>query len=157
MKELEVKQALPQLQALLDEREITRGLSRFARILDTKSWDQLGDVFAQDISFDYGAAGEQHGMTALRANMTRFLDQCGGTQHLIGSVLVDVDGDHAVSSSYVQARHQAVGDTGGKVFDSNGEYIDRWERRPEGWRIVRRDARWATLTGDSSVIAGKQK
>src|SRR5438270_13147142 len=32
------------LQALLDEREIVRALSLFARILDTKQWDKLPDV-----------------------------------------------------------------------------------------------------------------
>lgn len=143
----------PELQSLLDEREITRGLSRFARILDSKSWDQLSDVFAEDLSFDYGSGGEQQGMNALRENMTRFLDCCGGTQHLIGSILIDVDGDKAISRAYVQARHQSAGDTGGQVFDSNGEYIDRWERRPGGWRIVRRDAKWASLTGDPAVIS----
>jgi len=141
------------IQALLDEREITRALSRFARILDTKSWNDLPEVFAHDLSFDYGAGGEQRGMDALRVNMTRFLDRCGGTQHLIGSILVDVDGDQAISRAYVQARHQAVNNPGGTVFDSNGEYVDRWERRAEGWRIVRRDVIWATLSGDPTVIA----
>jgi 3-phenylpropionate/cinnamic acid dioxygenase small subunit len=141
------------LQTLLDERDITRGLSRFARILDSKNWDELPTVFAADLSFDYGAGGEQQGIEALRANMTRFLDICGGTQHLIGSILVDVSGDQAVSRAYVQARHQAVGSTGGAVFDTNGEYIDRWERRPEGWRIIRRDALWSAMTGDPAVIA----
>jgi hypothetical protein len=153
MTELEILGAMPQIQALLDEREITRGLSRCARILDSKSWDKLSEVFADDLSFDYGAGGEQQGMDALRATVTRFLDLCGATQHLIGSVLVDVDGDHAVSRAYVQARHQAVGAIGGQVFDSNGEYVDRWERRTAGWRIVRRDATWAVLTGEASVIA----
>ena len=141
------------LQALLDEREIVRALSRFARILDTKRWDNLADVFAHDVSYNYGTTGEQKGMDALRANMQRFLDCCGGTQHLIGSILVDVDGNHAVSRAYVQARHQGKDDPGGPVFDSNGEYVDKWERRPEGWRIVRRDALWMTHTGDRSVIA----
>jgi hypothetical protein len=29
-------------------------VSRFAHIVDTKSWGNLGDVFAEDINFDYG-------------------------------------------------------------------------------------------------------
>tara|TARA_R110002124_G_scaffold68091_9_gene184659 strand:+ start:2153 stop:2602 length:450 start_codon:yes stop_codon:yes gene_type:complete len=144
------------LQTLLDERDIIRGLSRFARILDNKQWDELSEVFAEDLSFDYGAGGEQSGIVALRANMTQFLDICGPTQHLIGSILVDVNGDEAFSRAYVQARHQAVGGSGGPVFDTNGEYIDRWARRPEGWRIIRRDAIWATLTGDPAIIAAGQ-
>ena len=140
----------------MDEREITRGLSRFARILDNKKWDELSDVFAEALSFDYGAGGEQQGIAALRANMTKFLDICGATQHLIGSIQVDVNGDEALSRAYVQARHQALGASGGPVFDTNGEYIDRWKRRPEGWRIIRRDAVWSTLTGDPAIIlAGK--
>lgn len=142
----------PTPQALLDEREIIRGLSRFARILDNKQWDRLSDVFAQDISFDYGTGGDQHGMAALTANMRRFLDRCGGTQHLIGSILVDVDGDRATTRSYVQARHQRVNDPAGPIFDSNGEYVDQWERRDEGWRIVRRDAIWAAHTGDPMIL-----
>lgn len=144
------------LQSLLDEREITRGLSLFARILDRKQWDRLDEVFAEDLSFDYGsdfgATGEAAGIAALRENMTRFLDRCGPTQHLIGSILVDVDGDDAVSRAYVQARHQRANDPSGPVFDTSGEYVDRWQRRPEGWRIVRRDARWATFSGDPAVI-----
>lgn len=140
------------LQQLLDEREITRGLSEFARILDNKEWDRLGEVFAEDLCFDYGADGEQQGMNALRENMRRYLDVCGGSQHLIGSILVDMDGDQAVSRSYVQARHQRPGDFGGAVYDSNGEYVDEWQRRPEGWRIVRRDVRWFAHYGDPAVI-----
>jgi 3-phenylpropionate/cinnamic acid dioxygenase small subunit len=118
------------LQMLLDERDIVRGLSRFARILDSKSWDRLCEVFAEDLSFDYGAAGEQQGIDALRATMTRYLDRCGPTQHLIGSILVEVDGDTARSRAYVQARHQAAENAGGAVFDSSGEYVDHWRRRP---------------------------
>jgi hypothetical protein len=148
-----VKQTSPTLAALTDERDIMRGLSCFARILDGKQWDRLGEVFARDICFDYGSGQDEHGMAALTLNMRRFLDRCGGTQHLIGSVLVDIEGDRATSRSYVQARHQRVGDAAGPIFDSNGEYVDLWERRAEGWRIVRRDARWAAHTGDPAILA----
>lgn len=144
----------PDLRALQDERAITRGLSRFARVLDTKDWASLGDVFAADLTFEYGE-GERAGMAALTEQMRRYLDRCGGTQHLLGSILVDVDGDRAVSRAYVQARHQRTDDRGGTVFDSNGEYVDRWERRAEGWRIVRRDASWASHSGDSAILYAK--
>lgn len=140
------------IQVLLDERDISRGLSTFARILDGKRWQDLHLVFAMDIEFDYGTGEEQSGMDALRANMARYLDRCGGTQHLIGSILVDVDGDRALSQAYVQARHTGAAEHDKRIFDTNGEYIDRWERRAEGWRIVRRDARWASMSGDAAVI-----
>lgn len=139
-------------QTLRDERDIRHGLARFARVLDHKQWDALGDVFAEDLSFDYGHGGEQHGLTALREHMRLFLDLCGGSQHLLGSIRIEVDGDRAVSHSYVQARHQGLGELAGDFFDSNGEYADRWERRPQGWRIVRRDSSWYARAGNPAVI-----
>jgi ketosteroid isomerase-like protein len=145
--------AMSSLQTLLDERHIHRALARFARIADAKKFDSLAEVFADNVQFDYGSGQVERGIAALRALLHRHLDRCGGTQHLIGSVFVDVDGDRAISHAYVQARHQRVGDFIGQVFDSNGEYVDRWERRQEGWRVVRRDVTWAANTGDPAIIA----
>jgi ketosteroid isomerase-like protein len=142
------------LQTLLAEREIVRGLGRFARIVDGREWSAVGDVFADDIVFDYGDGGEKRGMAALLDQFARFLDPCGPSQHLIGSIMVEVDGDTAVSRAYVQARHQPPKPAPHQFFDTSGEYIDRWERRPEGWRIVRRDARWLTSVGDPAIIWG---
>lgn len=136
---------------LHDERDIVRQLSRFARILDRKDWNALEQVFAPDVNFEYGE-GEKIGLPDLTEQMRRYLDICGGTQHLLGSVLVDLDGDTAVSRASVQARHQRKDDPLGPIFDSNGEYVDRWERRPQGWRIVRRDAIWATQNGDPAIL-----
>ncbi|MEO6092703.1 MAG: nuclear transport factor 2 family protein [Novosphingobium sp.] len=140
------------LQRLLDERDIERGLARFSRLIDARAWDRLEDVFAADLSFDYGAEGEQHGIAALRATMSRYLDGSGATQHLIGNLDVQIDGDRAVSWTYVQARHQRGGDVAGPTFDSNGEYVDTWARRAAGWRIVRREARWAIHSGDPLIL-----
>jgi ketosteroid isomerase-like protein len=135
-----------------DERAILNALGDFARILDRKSWGRVGEVFANDITFNYGDGQEQSGIAALHANFTRFLDRCGATQHLLGSIQVEIDGDTAISRAYVQARHQGLGEKSQAVFDTNGEYTDRWERRPEGWRIVRRDVFWNMFSGDSSVL-----
>ncbi|TCM14684.1 SnoaL-like protein [Novosphingobium sp. PhB165] len=143
-----------EIQTLLDERQIVRGLSRFARILDRKKWDELSDVFAHDLTFNYGV-GEEIGIDALERNMRRYLDRCGPTQHLIGSMIVDIDGDEATSRAYVQARHQRQDDPLGAIFDSTGEYVDRWQRRTVGWRIVRRDALWFLHSGDPAVISAE--
>lgn len=139
------------LQQLIDERDISRVLVRFAQVMDNKEWGAIGEVYAEDVRYDYGG-GEQAGLDTI-LKMTRYhLDLCAGSQHLIGTIRVDVDGDRAVSKSYVQARHQGAGDKSHLFFDTNGEYTDQWERRSVGWRIVRRDARWFVNVGDSSVI-----
>jgi ketosteroid isomerase-like protein len=143
---------MTEIELLFAERDISRGLSRFARIIDSKDWNSLGEVFADDVAFDYGTGIEQRGLAALRNQMSRFLDHCGPTQHLVGSMVIDIADGSAISRAYVQARHQRAGDLAGRIFDSNGEHVDRWEKRRSGWRIVRRDAIWAVHSGDPGLL-----
>lgn len=140
------------LAELVADRDIRHGLALFARIIDAREWERLPEVFASDLSFNYGG-GEEDGIEALCATMRRFLDRCGPTQHLIGSIIIDVEADTATSRAYVQARHQRRDNPAGPIFDSNGEYVDRWALRAAGWRIVRRDALWATHHGDPAILA----
>jgi ketosteroid isomerase-like protein len=135
-----------------DERSILNTLGDFARIVDRKQWSRIGEVFADDVTFNYGDGEEQQGMVALRRQFTKYLDLCGPSQHLLGSVQIELDGDQAVTRAYVQARHLGKDDKAQLCFDTNGEYTDRWARRAEGWRIVRREARWDLFMGDSSVL-----
>jgi ketosteroid isomerase-like protein len=143
----------PALQQLLDERAIGVQLATLARILDTRAWSRVPEVVAEDVRFDYTNSGaDVAGRDALLANFRRFLDVCGPSQHLLGSLIVEVDGDRAVSRSYVQARHRAKDPADPRLFDSNGEYVDRWERRDGRWLMVHRHAIWASQSGDPSVI-----
>lgn len=70
------------LATLLDERDIHRALSHFARIADTKRFDDLGDVFAEDVTFDYGSGQDDRGIVALRGLLSRHLNRCGATPTL---------------------------------------------------------------------------
>lgn len=135
-----------------DRLAIMNQLGRFARILDARRWEAVGEVFAADVTFDYGDGGEKAGITALTEQFRQYLDRCGPSQHLLGSVMLSFEGGAAVSRTYVQARHQGRGPKAHLFLDTNGEYVDRWERRDGGWRIVRRDATWATHMGDFSVL-----
>ena len=139
-------------QQLADEWEIRQQLARFARILDSKAYDRIEEVYAQDLRFDYGIGGEQAGIETMRGLLRQFLDTCGPTQHLIGSIAIEVIGDDAISRAYVQARHQRFDDIGGPVFDTCGDYVDRWARTGNGWRIVRRDVEWSIFSGDTAVL-----
>jgi 3-phenylpropionate/cinnamic acid dioxygenase small subunit len=136
---------------LYDERAIVRGLNRFARLADTRNWAAVAEVFVSDVRFDYGA-GEQQGIEALTALFQRFLARCGPSQHLLGSIEVDVDGDQASSRAYVQARHQGAGDMASRFYDTHGEYRDRWHRTAAGWRITQREVIWQIQRGDPAVL-----
>lgn len=141
------------LETVVTAEALRTGLGDFARLVDGKRWAEASNVFADDVTFDYGDQGLQSGIDALVATFRRYLDVCGGTQHLIGSVQVEVkDENNAVTRAYVQARHQGVGPTAADVFDTNGEYVDTWARRPEGWRIVNRVSSWFTASGNPAVL-----
>lgn len=146
---------LASLRELQDEREIERGLGLFARALDSKAYEELRNLFAEDMTYNYGDGLEQTGLETMLAMIRKNLSMCGRTQHLLGSIQIDVKDDRAISRAYVQARHCDPGIVGGRIFDTNGEYTDRWERRPEGWRIVRRDAEWFSLSGEPEIIGLK--
>ena len=135
-----------------DERIILNTLSAFPRIVDGKQWGRVEEVFADDVSFNYGDGREQQGLPALLHQFQQFHNRCSAMQHLLGSIQLELDGDKALTRAYVQARHQGKDNKSDSIFDTHGEYTDHWERRPVGWRIVRRDAVWTLFAGDQSVL-----
>jgi len=133
------------------ERQILNTLGLFARVVDRKDWRLIPEVFAEDIQFNYGDGYNQQGLDALRKTFSTFLERCGPTQHLLGSIELNWEREVAITRTYVQARHQGKDDPS-QFFDCNGEYVDRWEERDDGWRIVQRDVQWFTFSGEPSVL-----
>ena len=143
----------PSLDDLLAQSLVVAQLGRVARLLDGKRWSELGTVFRDDVEFDYGdGKGTQHGLPHLRDTFSRHLDRCGPTQHLLGSIVVEVIGESAVSRTYVQARHAGTGGLASEVFDTSGEYVDTWGRAQDTWLVVRREVRWSVLAGNPAVL-----
>lgn len=69
------------------------------------------------------------------------------TQHRIGNVLIEFDGDGAVVETYVQATHLEQGAEGDRLHVFAGRYIDRFTAVGGRWRIARRTLRndWSTV------------
>ena len=61
--------------------------------------------------------------------------QLESTQHFVGNLTVQVDGDTASMSSYVQATHYHAD---GRTWTTGGRYDDELVRAADGWRICRR-------------------
>ena len=55
-----------------------------------------------------------------------------GTQHLIGTQLVELNGDEALMESYVNAWHKNPDDT---VYSFLGTYISKVKKTAGGWQI----------------------
>jgi hypothetical protein len=135
-----------------DERLILNTLSDFPRMVDRKDWGSINKIFSENVQFNYGEGSEQQGLDALLIQFKKFHDRCSSMQHMLGSIRLDHEGDSATTYAYVVAYHQGKGDRAHFIFNTHGEYVDQWQRQADGWRIVRRDASWAMLVGDRSVL-----
>ena len=137
---------------LQDERAIERELIRFARAMDYRDWEQLSQILTEDAVGELGT-GRLEGSAAIIALIRGFLDNCGVTQHLLGNVEVDVDGDHATSRAYVQDLHLSRSNPE-LTFHTLGDYHDKWERRDGRWRLVERVKDNRGTVGSLDVFAG---
>ncbi|HUH38015.1 MAG TPA: nuclear transport factor 2 family protein [Spongiibacteraceae bacterium] len=125
------------LEILLAEREIYRAVVGVARAMDDRDWTALEALLLPDMTADMGT-GPLQGSAAVIAMIRSFLDDCGPTQHLLGNVMIDVDGDTARSRAYVSDMHVGVDDKAGRTFSTLGDYHDQWRRVEGRWRISHR-------------------
>ncbi|MEM8767523.1 MAG: nuclear transport factor 2 family protein [Pseudomonadota bacterium] len=120
-------------QDYLDREEIRDLSRRYMRGLDRLDIELLASVFADDATVDYGF---------FQGTAVDFVDFARGAltphlanHHLIGQMLIRVNGDTAVGEIYFQAFHRIVEDGAEKDLFISGRYLDRYSRRDDRWRI----------------------
>ena len=139
------------LGTLLDEREIGRALTRFARAMDDRDWDAARAILTPNATAELGT-GPLAGPDAIIGLIRHYLDGCGPTQHLLGNVLIEVSGDTAESRAYVSDMHLGAGDRKDLSFVTLGEYQDRWQRVDGHWRLAHRTKLNRGHKGDFAVF-----
>ena len=140
------------IETLIAEREIYRQLVRFARAMDERNWDALAVIATDDIRAEFGT-GELIGAEAVVGLIRSYLDNCGPTQHLLGNVLIEVDGDTACSESYVSDMHLARDQRRDIQFRTLGNYSDTWVKRDGRWLLSRRVKDNRTIVGTMDVFS----
>lgn len=143
----------PTAASLLDEARIRRVLSAYARALDARDWPALEQVFTTDATADYASIGHCAGRERIIEVVRQALSCCGPTQHLLGSVDIEVDGGTATARCYLQAIHAGLGDYASHCLTVWGEYRDRLVRGPDGWRIHHRELALIHMQGDIGPTA----
>ncbi|GAA4809961.1 nuclear transport factor 2 family protein [Sphingosinicella ginsenosidimutans] len=125
------------LQILLDKQACVELVYRFARGLDRCDEAIVRSVFHADGTDDHGQfKGTVDEFVAWVFPVLATMER---TQHVIGNVLVEVDGDRAWAESYFVAYHDLVNAYGGSLRTTvAGRYLDRFERRGGEWRISHR-------------------
>lgn len=124
-----------ELRRLLDEREIERALTRYARGIDRHDAPLIRSAFHEDAVDHHGRGGRSPAELAEWGNA---IHEAGtrAHQHFLANPTIDITGDTAHSEVYVLfvlwQRDQPL------VEINGGRYLDRWERREGEWRIVER-------------------
>lgn len=129
---------MDRLAAAADRSECIDLVARVARAIDRCDVALLATLFHPDATDDHGMfAGSAtdfiEWVMPVLATMKR-------TQHVIGQVLVELDGDRAASEAYFIAHHTLDGPDGEVFMLAAGRYLDRFERRDGIWKIAHRHA-----------------
>ena len=129
------------LARLEDRQAILDLIYLYCRGLDRLDEATLRSVYHDDAVDDRGEGlfvGAAHEMATyaldqLRRNFT-------ASQHFIGNVLIDFDGDAAFGESYFHAYHRYAERPDKPTMElvMAGRYLDRFERRDGVWKIAHR-------------------
>ena len=127
-------------------------LVRLAQAQDAHDWDTLTSCFAADATYDH-PGGRLEGAAAIVERSSAALRRLDGSQHLVGSFLIEVDGDGdtATSVSYFHAQHVKRGTPGGDFLIIAGTYRDRLRRTDGRWQVVHRTQEYSWRDGNPEV------
>lgn len=128
---------------LSDRAEISELLFNFSYKLDTKNWQGFVDLFADD-----GRMVLPWGLVLTKAELLEavsgHLGQYEITHHISSNHLIEIDGDTASSSSYLQAYHDLAPSASGQEWQVLGGYECQYIREDGVWRFqkVRLKVTW---------------
>ncbi|MEV0055149.1 nuclear transport factor 2 family protein [Saccharopolyspora shandongensis] len=138
-----------------DRNEVADVVNRYAYALDTRQWRSLDDVFTADAVARYGSpeSSPLNGREEIVASIRSFLDGCGPSQHLLGTHLIEIDGDTAVATCKARVFHYGAGTRSSlPPYECFGVYRDRLRRESVGWRIEDRIFDVHLAIGDIEVL-----
>lgn len=134
---------------LEDKQEIAEVVLRYCRGVDRLDFDLIRSCYHDDgVDHHTGFDGDADSYVAwLKGGLPRL----GGTMHMVGNQLIEVDGDLARSETYGTAHHWGEPyDDVTRNFTSGFRYVDRMERRDGQWRIAER---WAVREWTRAIPA----
>lgn len=121
------------LRGLLDRQAIVDCVHRYARGVDRGDEELLRSAYHDDAVERHGPyAGGLDGLVEFLGAAHRPFP---GYQRYVTNTSVELDGDDAHAESYYLC---VLRRDDGRLLLSGGRYVDRLERRGDGWRIARR-------------------
>jgi len=122
----------------LDDRQAIVALTaNYCWALDTGEYEGLREIFLPEATAQLGSSS-QAGIDEIIERVSTSLAKFDGSQHMVNTHEITVEGDTATSRCYVHAQHMRRAGEEPPLFTLGGRYEDRLVRTPEGWRIRHR-------------------
>jgi hypothetical protein len=138
----------PSVQKLLDKQEIHDALMRYARGVDRCDPDLMRSVYHPD-AFDHHGPFQGNGWEFVEQFIPSSRETSTFTQHLIGNLLIEVEGDRAHSEAYFVAYVGRIEEGEELIGAFGGRYVDQWERRNDRWGVSHREVEHEWSRGDA--------
>lgn len=123
---------------LIDRAEILDVLMNYAIGIDRREWETYHSVFAEHVEIDFSSwSGRPPATVAVDewvAGVRSALSGFDGTQHVLTNPVVDVTGDQANVTLYMNAHHYLNIEGEHNLHSIGGYYVHRMIRNATGWR-----------------------
>ncbi len=128
--------SVAEIETLIARQQIADVIYRYARGIDRLDFDLVRSCYHPDAYDDHGSfAGNVEGFIAAAS---AFLPRWTATQHFMGNMLIEIEGDCARAETYAVAYHRREDAEGNGKDDVMGlRYVDRFEKRG-AWKIAHR-------------------
>ena len=124
---------------LADHQAITEQIYRYCRAMDRIDHELGYSIWHDDGTADYGHNFQGTGR-AFIDHVCAQHRQLLMHSHQMSNILIDINGDHAGSESYVTATLRMRRESKLLQITAISRYVDRWSRRGEVWAIDHRIA-----------------
>lgn len=129
----------PEASVALDELAIRNLIARIAQLADTGSADDYTRCFTPDARWDMPGSPQRGRSDIQRGSQARrdagAIGPGSATRHMVGTIVVDIDGDAARAKSYFQFFDQTTTTPRLRLV---GQYDDRFVRTSDGWLLENR-------------------
>ena len=136
---------------LIDVQAIRDLQNYYSYSIDAGHYDNLDEVFTANVVADYGRAGHNEGVQAVKDTCRNALEPLTAVQHINGNHVATISGDTASASCYFHVHQHREQTPGGDHFEMGGRYDEEMQRTAAGWRICKRTPTVIWSNGNARV------
>lgn len=142
---------------LIDRAEISDVLMDYAIGIDSRDWPRYRAIFTDEVELDFsswsGNPAEPMAADDWVAGVRATLSGFDSTQHMLMNSLIELDGDRATVTLYMNAHHYLNINGAHNMHSIGGYYTHRMVRTDKGWlsEACKLTVTWET--GDRALFA----